>query len=70
MGWYRGGDHDRVDRVVREQIVDAGGQQRRGMALAQILVLRLVDVAEPEKVAEVGEVPDEILSPLPETDLS
>jgi hypothetical protein len=63
-------DHDRLDGVVRQEVIEGRRQARLRIALREALVLCLVDVAEPGEVGEVGEVAREVLAPLAEADLS
>jgi hypothetical protein len=62
-------DHDRFDRLVREDVIDVHRQPRVRVTLGQLAVLLLVDVAEPGKLREVIEVAREVLAPPAEADL-
>src|SRR5438552_1845424 len=64
------GDHDSLDRVVCEHLVDARRHPRGRVALRELCMLAVVDVAEPGQVSEAGEVAGEVLAPLPDADLS
>src|SRR6266550_1048172 len=69
VGRYGRGDHDALDRIVREAVLELGGEQRAGMTLCETRMLLLVHVAEPDAVGEVTEVAGQIPAPLPESDL-
>ena len=58
-------DHDRVERLVLEEIVEAVGRPRLGVAGAVALEPVRVQVAEPHelRVWEVGKVPREVGTP-------
>ncbi len=65
---HRGRDHDGIERVVREQVVEARRRSRVRMARCERAQMLLVEIAEPRQVREVVEVPDEVRAPVVEAD--
>ena len=59
-----GRDDDRIDRVVREHILEVGGHPRGRVSLRKVGAPLVVDVAEPGEVAELVEVAGEVPAPL------
>ena len=58
------------ERVVGEQLVELSRRARVRVTLAKLPKARLVRVAQPCEIGDPGEVPNEVLTPLPETGLT
>src|SRR5437016_1106509 len=63
---HRRRDHDRIDGIVLEHLVEARGHPRAGVALRKVGAAFAVEIAEPRKVREIVEVANEVLAPLAE----
>ncbi len=66
----RGRDHDRVDVVGGEKLLERAGNPGVGVALAELRLSLLARVAEPAQVGEIVEVAGEVAPPVAEPRLS
>ena len=64
-----GRNDDRLDRAVVEQIVEAIGEPRRRVPGLQAVDPRVVQVADPREVRELGVVACEVRAPTADSDL-
>jgi hypothetical protein len=67
---HRGRDHDRLDGVVGEQVVEAGRHPGPGVALRKSGPQLFVQVADPGELGQLVEVAGEVPSPLAQADLT
>src|SRR5919201_2941603 len=63
---HRRRDDDRVERLVREQLVEVGGRPGRRIPAREPLPLLVREIAEPRELGELIEVPREVRAPVAE----
>ena len=61
---HRRGYHDRVERRIREHLLEGLGPARLRIPRLELTALSIRGIAEPGEVRQVGEVPREVLPPV------
>ena len=70
VGRHRCRDDDGLEAVVREQLVEVSGRACARVATGEAVAPLVRRVADPGKVGELVEVPDEVLAPVAEARLA
>src|SRR5829696_1244056 len=69
MRRHRRRDHDRLDALVREHVVERPRDACLRVAAGELLAELGCRVAQPRQLGELVEVPHEVLAPVAEADL-